>query len=36
MDVNKINKMGWKAQIDMKVGVKKTVFEYKNLNNDFR
>ena len=33
MDVFKINKMGWKAQIDLKIGIGKTVLEYKNFNN---
>jgi GDP-L-fucose synthase len=35
IDVNKINILGWKAQIDLKIGIRKTVFEYKNFNNDF-
>ena len=34
MDVFKINKMGWEAQIDLKIGIGKTVLEYKNFNND--
>lgn len=36
MDTNKINKMGWHAQIDLKIGIKNTVLEYKNFNNDIR
>jgi GDP-L-fucose synthase len=36
MDTTKINNLGWKAQIDLKVGIGKTVFEYKNFNNDIR
>jgi len=36
MDTIKINNLGWQAQIDLKVGISKTVFEYKNFNNDIR
>jgi GDP-L-fucose synthase len=36
MDTNKINKIGWHAQIDLKIGIKNTVLEYKNFNNDIR
>jgi GDP-L-fucose synthase len=36
MDTIKINNLGWYAQIDLKVGISKTVFEYKNFNNDIR
>ncbi len=36
MDTSKINSLGWQAQIDLKVGISKTVFEYKNFNNDIR
>ena len=36
MDTTKINNLGWQAQIDLKVGISKTVFEYKNFNNDIR
>jgi GDP-L-fucose synthase len=36
MDLTKINNLGWQAQIDLKVGISKTVFEYKNFNNDIR
>jgi GDP-L-fucose synthase len=36
MDVFKINKMGWKAQIDLKIGIGKTVLEYKKFNNDIK
>jgi GDP-L-fucose synthase len=34
MDVNKINIMGWKASIDLKIGISKTLVDYKNFNND--
>jgi GDP-L-fucose synthase len=34
MDVNKINKMGWTAHIDLKNGICKTLVEYKNFDND--
>ena len=36
LDVNKISRMGWAAKINLKVGINKTVIEYKNINNDIR
>ena len=36
MDLKQINTIGWKSQIDLKVGISKTVFEYKNFSNDNR
>ena len=33
LNITRISQMGWKAEIDLKEGIKKTIKEYKNLSN---
>ena len=35
LNITRISQMGWKAEIDLKEGIKKTIKEYKNLSNYF-
>lgn len=36
LNVEKINKMGWRSQISLKEGIARTVLEFKNSNNYFK
>ena len=33
LNIKRISQMGWKAEIDLKEGIKKTIREYKHLLN---